>query len=250
MLKVPSLAKRYLILLSIGGFWGTSLNAKTLSLTAEPGAAWTAYNYFQIPGSGSGSRVDLGKGKVTPAYRIYADLYLSDNWSLRFLYSPLSVKYKNTPTSSVFFDAETFGANDPLSVSYKFNSYRASIIRKWGEENRTQWRLGFTAKVRDAYISVKNSQKSKRYSNLGLVPLIYFGVWTPLSETFALSADLDGLAGGPGRAFDGRIQGEYKISDNHRIALGYRFLEGGVKNDKVNNFALFHYLYAGYTLTL
>ena len=235
--------------LSVLFFGALSLlsHGKTLSLSAEAAYAWTAYNYFQIPGNISGSRVDLEKGKAIPAYRIYADLELSENWSLRLLYAPLTAKYKTTPSTAISFDGENFGANDPLAITYKFNSYRASIIRKWGASNETQWRVGFTTKVRDAYINMSNSQKSNRYSNIGFVPLLFLGVWTPLNENFALSADIDGLAGGPGRAFDGRFQSEYKISDLHQISLGYRFLEGGVKNNKVNNFALFHFLYAGYT---
>ncbi len=224
--------------------------AKNISITAESGIAWTGYNYFQVPGTDPASRVDLGKGKGIPNYRIYAKVFLSENWSLRLLYAPLTVKYKSIPTSAVIFDGDTFGANEPLNIKYKFNSYRSTLIRKWGGDNETQWSLGLTLKVRDAHIELSNSQSKNRYSNVGFVPLIYLGVWTPLTDEWSLSADLDGLAGGPGRAFEGRIQSEYEITEKHRLALGYRFLEGGVKNNKVNNFALFHYMFAAYTLTL
>jgi hypothetical protein len=222
--------------------------AKTLNLSVEPGVVWTGYNYFQIPGSASASRVDLPKGKVLPAYRVSATFDISDNWSIRLLYAPLTARYNFTPSSAILFNGQSFGANNPMRVSYKFNSYRSSIVRKWGGENETQWSLGFTAKIRDAYIDLSNSNLKNRYSNVGFVPLIYLGFRTPITEVFAFSADLDGLAGGPGRAFDGKAQFEAKFAQRHKASLGYRFVEGGVKNEKVNNFALFHFLYAAYSI--
>jgi hypothetical protein len=55
----------------------------------------------------------------------------------------------------------------------------------------------------------------------------------------------DGLAGGPGRAFDFFLGGRINITDNLSGKAGYRILEGGADVSEVYNFALFNIASAG-----
>jgi hypothetical protein len=52
--------------------------------------------------------------------------------------------------------------------------------------------------------------------------------------------DFDGLAGGPGSAFDSSEKSGYDLGDRWRITLGYRTLEGGAGVESVYNFAWLH----------
>ena len=53
--------------------------------------------------------------------------------------------------------------------------------------------------------------------------------------------DIDGLAGGPGRAFDIALKLHYAINDHWGLSAGYRTLEGGADVESVYNFAWLHY---------
>ena len=53
--------------------------------------------------------------------------------------------------------------------------------------------------------------------------------------------DFDGLAGGPGRAFDIALKIGYDVSEVVSLNVGYRTLEGGADVDSVYNFAWLHY---------
>ena len=61
---------------------------------------------------------------------------------------------------------------------------------------------------------------------------------------------LDGLAGGPGRAFDTSLKFGYDLNDRWQVTLGYRTLEGGADVDSVYNFAWLHYGAASVVLRL
>jgi hypothetical protein len=55
----------------------------------------------------------------------------------------------------------------------------------------------------------------------------------------------DGLAGGPGRAFDFFLGGKVPLSDNLSVKAGYRILEGGADVDEVYNFTLINFASVG-----
>ncbi len=218
-----------------------------LSARIEGAASTTGYNYFRIPSEGANTRYDLPVGAWLPTYRIYAHVPVSENWALRFLYAPLVVNYSYQSSTATVFQNTTFAANANLTAGYKFNSYRASIIRYFNPDPAFQWHVGFTAKIRDAYISVSDGAVSQRKDDLGFVPLLNLGLdWRPF-ERWTVSADLDGLAGGPGRAFDGRVEFRYSPISQLDVGVGYRFVEGGANVAAVNNFALFHSVFLSVT---
>ncbi|MCM0606527.1 MAG: hypothetical protein KA715_10595 [Xanthomonadaceae bacterium] len=216
--------------------------AQKPTLRVEVAGATTGYNFFRIPNENANTRFDLPTNAWLPIYRIYASIPVSEKWGLRFLYAPLTVNYSyQSPVVSVFNNT-SFAANTPLTAGYKFNSYRVSIIRHVEESADFKWHWGFTAKIRDAYITVSDGATTLRKDDLGFVPLLNLGLDWSFLNSFILSFDIDGLAGGPGRAFDGRLDVQYKVIEKTKVGLGYRFVEGGAVITAVNNFALFHAL--------
>ncbi|MBK8644916.1 MAG: hypothetical protein IPN15_22695 [Saprospiraceae bacterium] len=70
-----------------------------------------------------------------------------------------------------------------------------------------------------------------------------------VDDKFGLLLDGDALAAPQGRAEDVLIAATYNFSKNFSIRAGYRILEGGADNDRVYNFALFHYASVGISYT-
>ena len=169
-----------------------------------------------------------------------ATLPVFEKWVLRFLFAPLEINYAYRSSSPAVFNNTTFAANTALTAGYKFNSYRASIIRYFDEGPAFYWHVGFTAKIRDAFITVSDGTTVLRKDDLGFVPLLNVGLDWTFVQDWILSFDLDGLAGGPGRAFDGKLEIQYLPFRKLKFGLGYRFVEGGASIVAVNNFALFH----------
>ena len=101
--------------------------------------------------------------------------------------------------------------------------------------------MGFTAKIRDAKISVRGNGIESVKKNVGFVPIIHFRLLWNFSNSFAFLLDGDALAAPQGRAEDVLAALTMQVSDRIDLKLGYRILEGGADNDKVYTFALIHY---------
>jgi hypothetical protein len=212
-------------------------------LRVEVAGATTGYNFFRIPNENANTRFDLPTGAWVPIYRIYAAVPIFDKWLLRFLFAPLELSYAYRSSAPAVFNNTTFAANSSLTAGYKFNSYRASILRYFDGNPEWVWHVGFTAKIRDAYITVSDGTTVLRKDDLGFVPLLNLGLDWSFAKDWNLSFDLDGLAGGPGRAFDGKLEVQYLAAERLELGVGYRFVEGGASITAVNNFALFHSLF-------
>jgi hypothetical protein len=62
-------------------------------------------------------------------------------------------------------------------------------------------------------------------------------------DRWAAILDFDGLAGGPGSAFDVAIKLRYDLIDRWIFGAGYRTLERGADNIEVHNFVWFNYVF-------
>jgi hypothetical protein len=144
----------------------------------------------------------------------------------------------------------TFPANTDLAGTYKFNSYRLTYRYEIVLKPRFEFGLGFTAKIRDAEISLASSALESKKTNVGFVPIINFrALWKPY-EKFGILLEGDALAAPQGRAEDVLIAATYRVSDRVDLKAGYRILEGGADNEEVYNFALFNYASVGLAIYL
>jgi hypothetical protein len=210
-------------------------------LELEGGLTFQTRNEFAVPGT-DGTRLDLADFDQGPfaAGRATLTIDLGERTALRLLAAPLSLSTDFQPTQDVRFQNVVFPARSALTAGYKFNSYRVTVWRRFGGDGPWEWRLGLTAKLRDAEISLDGAGQRSVKSNLGFVPLIYGGVTWRAAERLSLDLTFDALAAPQGRAEDVAVTAGLRLSPRLQAKLGYRLLEGGADNDEVYTFACFH----------
>ena len=183
----------------------------------------------------------------------YRSKYSEYNSILRltndFFRLPLTVKSEGRINKEVNFTGMVFPANEDLSGSYKFNSYRLTYRYDFVQNPNIEFGIGFTAKIRDARIALSSQGISAEKTNVGFVPIINFRLFWHSYEKLGFLLEGDALAAKQGRAIDVLFAASYKLSNQLEIKAGYRILEGGADNDEVYNFALFHYLSFAFSYT-
>jgi hypothetical protein len=166
------------------------------------------------------------------------------------LFAPLTLSGSGRVDKSIDYNGLTFAAGTPLESVYRFNSYRLSW--RYGLKEGERWRigLGLTAKIREAFIQLSGGGQSTRNSNVGFVPLLNFLIEWRVSPDFRVLLEGDAAAAPQGRAEDVQLALVYQKGRNWEWRAGYRILEGGADNDRVYNFALFHYFLVGVKYSL
>lgn len=226
----------------IPSVWGQ--NDSGFVIDIEAGPVWQSRNYVQIPNTDEGTRfslVDLvGKGPW-PAGRVYLTWNITNRHSFRGLLAPLTYTETGSFSSPVDFAGKTYAPGAPVDATYQFNSWRLGYRYRLVDRERLKLSIGFTAKIRDAKIELKQGNTTSKKTDVGFVPLLYVGNDWRFAGKWHLLFDFEGLAGGPGRAFDIALKPYYAISNHWGISAGYRTLEGGADVESVYNFAWLHY---------
>jgi hypothetical protein len=222
----------------------TAASDERFDVELEVGSVWQSKNDVQIPNDSTGTRfslVDLVGQGPWPAGRFYFTWNIKGRHGLRVLLAPLSYTETGRFDEPVLFAGEAFAPDEPTEATYQFNSWRLSYRYRFFEGERWRWWIGFTAKIRDAKIRLKQDGVSSEDTDLGFVPLLHLrGDWR-FAERWHFLFDLDALAGGPGRAEDLALKVGYDVCDRWSVAGGYRTVEGGADVDEVYNFAWFNY---------
>lgn len=215
-------------------------------LDVEAGSVWQTRNEFAVPGT-TGTRVSLADYDDGPFASGRATLTwdFSPRWSARFVAAPLAVSVDFTPETPVVFAGTTFPAGGPLNAGYRFNSWRLSGYYRFPSSSPLSFRLGLTAKIRDARIDISGANGSAEKSDTGFVPLVYAGARWQLAERFALDLESDALGAPQGRAIDVSLKGDWSVSRSVSLYAGGRVLDGGADNDEVFSFATFWYGFVG-----
>lgn len=218
-------------------------HAKSVDLMLEGGAVWQYRNDLQIPPNTQGTRLALDQIDDGPFGYYRAEVFwrYSKNHGARLVYAPFKVTLNNRPSQSIDFNGQSFSSGLDTEYTFQFNSYRLTYFYALWGHGEDQLNIGFTAKIRDADTIISQGGVSRNYDNVGFVPLIYLEYQKSLESNWLFHTSLDGLAGGPGRAFDWAIKFRKKISDLATLGIGTRFLDGGADNDEVFTFALFQY---------
>jgi hypothetical protein len=215
-------------------------------LSVEGAALWQTRNEIQIPGT-TGTRfklTDFGKGPFLKG-RLYLGHTWSDRHEIRALYAPLTIKLSGRPKGALSFQGQSFAADQETEALYRFNSYRLTYAYHFVPEGTWSWALGFTAKIRDAEVSLTQGSSSATKKNIGFVPLLNVQVSRSLGLEWALVADIDGLGAPQGRAIDAALFAERSLAHFAELGIlsgfvGYRTVEGGADNDEVYSFAWLH----------
>ena len=215
-------------------------------LDLEAGPVWQTRNDFAVPGT-TGTRVALADYDDGPFASGRATLTwdFSPRWSARFVAAPFAASVDFTPAAPVVFAGTTFPAGEPLNAGYRFNSWRMSGYYRFPSSSPLSFRLGLTAKIRDARIDISGAKGSAEKSDTGFVPLIYAGARWQVAERFALDLESDALGAPQGRAIDVSLKGDWSVSRSVSLYAGGRVLDGGADNDEVFSFATFWYGFVG-----
>ena len=220
-------------------------DVKPFYLELEGGPVWQSMNDVQIPGD-SGTEFsfkDLTGSGPYAAGRFSFGWNIRERHCLRFVAAPLRVTGSGTFDEPVDFAGKAFAAGTSTDGNYKFDTYR--LTYRYMFLNKKAWRLraGGALLLRDAEIELEQNGVKASDSNVGVVPLLSFAADWLFADKWAAMLDFEGLAGGPGRAFDVALKLQYDVTDSWYVGGGYRLLEGGADNDTVYNFAWFNFAF-------
>jgi hypothetical protein len=220
-----------------------------LKLTFESGALWQNRNDIKQP-LGTGTLLGFDTFDQGPFlhYRFETAYQTKSAHGWRLLIAPLKLKVTGNEYRSVTFNGVTFAANSPLTVNYKFNSYRLGYTYRVYQGPNGNFKLGVTGKIRDAEIVLTQSSLSSSYDNVGLVPLFYYEFTWVFSNSLSLFSNADFAAAQQGRAIDITFKLQSKLSKDSTLGFGIRSLEGGADNEKLVSFSFINYLVLDYSL--
>ena len=237
--------KNIFLTLVLSGMLATAFGQ--FSLDVSGGFVAQSYNKVQIPNP-EGTAFDLYKDFEIQGTVLYYSLKLGYTFKTQnhffLLYAPLSVNYAGDAPFDIRYQNTTFLQGQNIDAYYKFNSYRLTYRRDIYSSDKWLVGVGFTAKIRDAEIRLSAADVSDKKDDFGFVPLLNlytkynFNKWSVFFEG-------DGLAGGPGRAFDLYLGGKVPIHNNLTIKAAYRMVEGGANVSSVYNFNMLHFANMG-----
>jgi hypothetical protein len=230
-------------------FLSTTPSKAQWSIDAESGIAFLGYNDIRIPnetGTLFSFKNDFDvQGTVIPI-RIRVGYTWNERNHLFGLIAPLFVNYTGTPSEAIDFQSSTFNAGETLQGFYQFNSYRLTYRRDFLVNGPWTLGVGFTAKIRDASVQLDNELgNADRKDDVGFVPLLHLYTEYALENRTRFYLEGDGLAGGPGRAFDVFLGTRIPLTAKTDFKAGYRILEGGANVEEVYNFTLVQFAVFG-----
>ncbi|MBR9776346.1 MAG: hypothetical protein GYB55_15525 [Cytophagales bacterium] len=225
-----------------------------ITIDAETGLVFPGYNDVRIPNN-SGTLFSFqddfeAEGPVIP-FRVRLGYTFNEKNHIYALYAPLGINYNGTPNKDINFQSSVFIQGEALDGYYKFNSYRLTYRRDIIASGNWLVGIGFTGKIRDAQVRLTNEQGLEdKKDDLGFVPLLHLYTSYDLGNDHLIYFEGDGLAGGPGRAFDLFLGTKLPLTEQLAIKAGYRYLEGGADVDEVYNFTLVQFAVAGLIIQL
>jgi hypothetical protein len=210
----------------------------------ETGSAFTSYNDVRIPGN-SGTLFSIQDDLNPNAslfFRLRATWEINSDHALSVLIAPLRFDASGIAPKAIDFYGTTFPMGDMLDAKYRFDSYRLTYRYTLVDQPSFQVKLGLTAKIRDAAITIKGSTDEVERANTGFVPLINFSLQWFLGGGISLLLDGDALAAPQGRAEDILLGVQYDLDGKYYFRAGWRVVEGGSDGDNVYNFTWVNYI--------
>lgn len=235
------------LLFTLTGFFLPDPVSAEYVFNLQVAEVFTSKNDVRIPGD-SGTRFSLSddlKADTEFTGRLEAGYIHDKRDYFGIVVAPLSVDSRGRADRDISFAGTTFPAGTDLDAAFRFDSYRFTWRRKLVSRDDLDAWLGFTAKVRDAAITVEGGGQKAEKKNTGFVPLINFLLDWRFSQPWSFRVAGDALVGPQGRAEDVLFAMLYDVSASTKVFAGYRVLEGGADNDEVYTFSLFQYAVGG-----
>ena len=220
-------------------------------LEFQTGLLVPGYNDVQIPGTSEGTRfslVDDLEADNEAFFRLALQYSIDDRHHFTFLYTPNTINATGTLTKDIIFDGTTFLTDSKIEATYVFNTIRLQYRWDFILTKTIEFGLGLTAFIRDAEISLQNTEDADNkasYDNVGFVGLLNFRFVARFSDELSVHLKGDLFAVSAGRAENIFVGLVYQASEEFAFQFGYRIIEGGADNDKVYTFALINYFVFG-----
>ncbi len=229
----------------------TDGRAQSVEIDVQAGGAFPGYNDIRIPGDVGTEFSFVEDLDADPAayWRVRGTWLMSERHSLSLLVAPLRLEAEGAFNRSIRFEGATFDPGTSVVSKFRFDSYRLTYRYGIYRSEHLDLGVGFTAKVRDAAVSVEDAEKKAEKTNTGFVPLLNFALDWRFGKRMGVEVIADALAAPQGRAEDVLVALRYRMTNRTALKGGYRILEGGVDNDEVYNFTLVHYTVVGVTVT-
>jgi hypothetical protein len=201
-------------------------------------------NLVQRPNSSLGTRFNVTEftGDSGNGLRLTGFAPLNawrDGDALRVVIAPLRLSGTAVPTAPINYDGATFQAGVPLTVDYKFNTYRFSyVIPVFSAARADGWdlRVGGTLAIRDAQIKLTQAGLTRDFSNVGPVPLLYVSAARSLGNNWTIEGEFDAFpAPGGGGLFDGSLKVARAITPNFALTAGVRYQTGAADDPEIYN---------------
>lgn len=237
----------FMFLLLFAGLSNGVYASEGFTGSVQGGVVFTGYNDVALPGD-TGTKIsfhdelETGPGfspRVEAGYEFSFPLYAG------IMASTLRLDADGTLDRPVEFDNKIFSAGTGVKATYRFDSYRATARYYFIDNTAFRAGAGFTAKIRDAEITLEGGGQKGGLKNTGFVPILNLYLQWFISPSFSMLVYGDGAWSPYGRAEDFFAGADWKINDNFSLMAGYRILEGGADNDTVYTFSLFHYAVIG-----
>lgn len=226
-----------------------SARERPVVLDVEAVGAWQGRNDVQSPNTAPSTRFALdditGSGPFATG-RLQLAWPFRERQEWRVLVAPLSVSAGGSLPGPVRFEGASFAAG-AVQGRYQFDSWRLTWRYHWIDRPDLSVKVGFTAKLRDASIELRQGALRARKDNTGFVPLLHAAFERPLATGWSLQGDVDALAGGPGYAIDAGLRVARELGAGWSASAGVRYLDGGADNDEVYAFATFTSVTLGIT---
>ena len=194
------------------------------------GTVFSLKNDFQTP--------------VSPFLRLRIGYISNGKNHFSFLFAPLKIVETETLENDILFEGKTFKANLPIEAIYKFNSYRFTYNRRIIHKGNFDFGLGLSVKIRDAGVSLKNTDLLSENFSIGFAPLINLLANWDISQKIGIDFFGEGIAASKGRAIDLSFSGRYSFTKNLQANIGYKLLEGGANGRNRYNFIQLHFIFA------
>jgi hypothetical protein len=205
----------------------------------------TATNVIRKGDDGTGTRFEATDYTGSHGNEGRLSAFVPVNWfwkgdELRFVIAPFQQSGTATPTTPILYDGGLFRAGVPLTVLYKFNTYRITYDAPVFESLRDdgwEFRLGGTLAARDAQIKLSQPGIERNFTNWGPVPLLYFSAAKDLGAGWHILGEFDAFpAPGGGGLFDGSLKAAYDLSPGVALTAGARYQFGGASGSDFYNF--------------
>ncbi|GAA4471068.1 hypothetical protein GCM10023189_60890 [Nibrella saemangeumensis] len=226
-----------------------------LFVDAETGIVYPgSYNNIRQPAQGGTPYNAFGSNfQIKPVLNLRGRLgyTVNDRHTFFVTVAPLLIKSvsKAPLAEPVRFEDLTIPAGQTLTTRYKFNGYRLTYRYNFIRTEKLRLAVGLTGNIRDAYIEVSDGTQTRRFSDLGIVPLLnVYANFQP--GRLGLLLEGDGLVSPYGRAEDFFGGLTYALAPKTKLKAGYRILEGGGDSNNFYNFSIFHTLAVGVQIGL